>query len=254
MSAAVSRNLSTPCSSEFPRSPASVENACAAIEAGVSYVGNIAQQIQPALQAQTATDADNSIAAQMARFYASDVLYKGYVLPSVVGQLHKAGIAVGGPNGEPLFAGQSLPDIQWLTPSFVASALHSPAVPGSPTAKPTPGTHGHSLNSVGVSGTTLQTGSANTIPASPPPTFTLNFSNTGQNAETNVTCKVTVSGSSISGQTAVPRTSAGQSASCKVTLSSSPPPGSATIKATVQPVPGEKNSSNNTMSFPVTFQ
>src|SRR5205807_451778 len=97
-------------------------------------------------------------------------------------------------------------------------------------------------------------GSANTMPASPPPTFTLNFTNTGKNNQTNVTCKVTVSGSSISGQTVVPQTTAGQSTSCKVTLSSSPSPGSATVKATVQPVPGEKNASNNTMSFPVTFQ
>jgi len=230
------------------------QNLVLALQMRVDGIGNIAQQLQPALQSQTATDADNGIAANMARFYASDVLYKNYVLPTIVGQLHKSGITVGGPNGEPLFAEQFLPDVQWLNPSFVASALHSPAAPAGPSGKPAPGTHGHALNSVSVSGTTLQSGSANTIPASPPPTFTLNFSNTGQNDETNVVCKVTVSGSSVSGQTVVPKTTAGQSTSCKVTLSSSPSPGSATVKTTVQPVPGEKSSSNNTLSFPVTFQ
>ena len=230
------------------------QNLVLALQMRVDGIGAIAQQIQPALQSQTATDADNAIAANMARFYASDVLYKNYVLPTIVGQLHKSSITVGGPNGEPLFAGQFLPDIQWLNPSFVASALHSPAAPGASTGPVAPGTHGHSLNSVSVAGTTLQSGSANTIPASPAPTFTLNFTNTGQNNETNVVCKVTVSGSSVSGQTVVPKTTAGQSTSCKVTLSSSPSPGSATVKATVQPVPGEKNTANNTLSFPVTFQ
>jgi hypothetical protein len=222
-----------------------------AMQMRVDAIGSIAQQIQPALQSQTSADADNAIAAQMARFYASDVLYKDYVLPTLVSALHSAGIAVGGANGEPLFAGQFLPDVQWLTPAFVASQLRSPSAPP---AKATPGTHGHALNSVSVGGTALQTGSSNTIPASPPPTFTLNFSNTGQNTETSVMCKVTVSGSSVTGQTVVPKTTAGQSASCKVTLSSSPSPGSATVKATVVPVPGEKNSANNTLTFPVTFQ
>jgi hypothetical protein len=225
-----------------------------ALQMRVDGIANIAQQIQPALQAQTANDAVNAIAAQMARFYASDVLYKDYTLPGVVGALHSAGIPVGGPNGEPLFAGQFLPDIHWLDPSYVGQVLHSPSAPTSSSAKPTPGTHGHSLNSVAVGGTTLQTGSTNTIPASPAPTFTLNFANTGQNSETNVTCKVALSGSSISGQTVVPKTSGGQNASCKVTLSSSPPPGSSTVKATVEPVPGEKNSANNSQSYPVTFQ
>jgi hypothetical protein len=65
---------------------------------------------------------------------------------------------------------------------------------------------------------------------------------------------VTVSGSSISGQATVPQTKPSQNYSCKVTLGSSPPPGAYTVKATIEPVPGEKNTANNTLSFPVTFQ
>ena len=82
-------------------------------------------------------------------------------------------------------------------------------------------------------------GSTNSIPASPAPTFTLNFTNSGQNTENNVICKVTVAGSSVSGQTIVPQTTAGESTSCQVTLSSAPPKGSATLTATIVPVPGE---------------
>jgi hypothetical protein len=72
--------------------------------------------------------------------------------------------------------------------------------------------------------------------------------------ETNVRLKVTLSGSSISGQTVLPSTPANQSATGQVTLSGSPPPGNYTLTAEVVPVPCEKNTSNNTVSFPVTFQ
>jgi hypothetical protein len=148
--------------------------------------------------------------------------------------------------------GQFVPDIQWVTPAFIAGKLGSQAA--APAGKPAPGLHGHSLDSVSVNGTTLQTGSTNTLTANPPPKFTLNITNGGQNTEKNVICKVTVSGTSASGQTTVAQTSAGQSTTCDVPLSSAPTPGSYTVTATVQPVPGEKNTANNTLSFPVTFQ
>ena len=97
----------------------------------------------------------------------------------------------GAPNGVPVVSQQFVPDVQWLQPSFVATQLHTsftPAVGG----KVSPGTHGHELNSVSVGGTTLQAGSTNTVPASPAPTFTLTFTNSGTNNETNVVCKVSL--------------------------------------------------------------
>lgn len=217
-------------------------------------IGDVAAQIQPALQSSTATDAVNQIAADMARFYASDVIYKSYSLPAIVGALHNAGIAVGGTNGEPVEGGQFLPDVQWLTPSFVATQLHASATPSAKGGKVAPGTHGHSLDSVSVGGTTLQSGSTNTIPANPAPTFTLTITNSGQNNETGVVCKITLSNSNISGSTTLPQTTAGQQTTCQVPLSSAPSPGSYTVTATVEPVPGEKNATNNTQTFPVTFQ
>jgi hypothetical protein len=215
-------------------------------------IEQIAARIQEALGTSTNRDAVNAIAAQMARFYASDVIYKDYAVPLIIGAFKSAGIGVGGTNGQTIETGQFLPDISWMTPSFVAGKIgaHVPT----PNGKPAPGLHGHSLDSVSVGGNTLSTSSTNTIGANPPPTFTFHFTNGGTNNETNVVLKVTISGSNVSGQTVVPQTTAGQSTTGQVTLSSSPPAGSYTVTATVQPVPGEKNSSNNTLTFPVTFQ
>ncbi len=214
---------------------------------------NIAQKIEQALGTATSKDAISSIAGSMAHFFASDVVYKGYAGPAIASALHSAGLAVGPPNGVLINSGQFLPDIGWLQTPFIAAKLKV-QLPAAKGGKVAPGLHGHSLTSVSVAGTTLQTGSTNTIPASPPPTFTLNFSNGGANTETNVKCKVSVSGTSISAVKVVPQTTAGQSTSCTVALPTSPPAGTQTVDATVEPVPGEKNTANNTMSFPVTFQ
>ncbi len=229
------------------------QNLLLALQMRRDGIANIANEIQPALNTATSQSAVNLIAAQTARFYASDVLYKDYTAPQIVSALNAAGIAVGGANGPPIESGQFVPNVEWLLPTFIATELHVSA-PGSGSGKIAPGLHGHSLDSVSVAGTTLQTGSTNTIPANPAPTFTLNFTNGGQNVETNVVCKVTVSGTSDSGQTVVPQTTPGEHGSCQVTLNSPPPTGTYTVVATIEPVPGEKNISNNSLSFPVTFQ
>lgn len=215
---------------------------------------NIAGQVQPALQSQTAQQAVNSIAAEMAKFYASDVLYKSYTVPQIIGALRAAGIAVGGLGGQQINSAQFLPSISWLDPQTVARTLHV-SLPSTQNNKPiAPGLHGHQLNSVTVGGTQLQTGSTNAIPASPAPTFTLSFANTGQNTETNVKCRVTIAGSKVSGQTNVPQTTAGESTQCTVTLNGIPPKGSQQLTATIVPVRGEKTTSNNSLTFPVDFQ
>jgi hypothetical protein len=231
------------------------QNLLLALQMRRDGIFNIAQQIQPALGTSTSKDAINSIAAQMATFYASDVVYKSYTTNMIAGALHGAGIGVGGTNGQPIEGAQFVPSLQWLSPTFIATQLHV-SLPGSTSSggKVAPGLHGHSLDSVSVAGTTLQTGSSNTIPASPAPSFKLNFTNGGQNNETNVVCRVSISSTNDSGQTVVPTTTAGQHGTCKVTLSSAPPTGTFTVKATIGAVPGEKNLSNNSMSFPVTFQ
>ena len=227
-------------------------NFVSALQMRADGIRNITGEVPPALQSQTSQGAVNTIASEMARFYASDVLYKDYTVPQIIGALRAAGITVGGLGGQQVNSSQSLPSISWLQPAYVAQQLN---VTEPASSKPlTPGTHGHALNTVSVGGSQLQTGGSNAVPASPAPTFTLSFANTGQNTETNVMCKVTVQGSKVSGQTVIPQTKAGQSYTCQVTLNGVPPKGSQTVVAQIVPVPGETNKANNSMSFPVDFQ
>jgi hypothetical protein len=212
---------------------------------------NIAGQIEAALNSATSKQAVDTIAAEMARFYASDVLYHDYTAPLINTALINA---LGKNNGETFNSGQFLDSLGWLTPNYVATKLGA-SLPAPPTAKCVSGKlYGHSLNSVSVAGTTLQTGSTNTIAASPAPTFTLNFTNGGQSAEANVKLKVSVSGTSVKGEKTVPETKPGQTLSVAVTLSSTPPTGTFQVVAEVVPVHCETNTANNTMTFPVTFQ
>jgi hypothetical protein len=215
---------------------------------------NIANQIQSALNPSTAKQAVNQIAAEMARFYSSDVLYIDYSVPQIIGALRAAGITVGGTGGQQVNSSQFLPSIDWLDPAKIATQLHAPVPSSSPHVNAAPGTHGHAMQSVSVGGTTLTPGTTNSIPASPPPTFTCIFSNDGQNTENNVTVKVTVVGAGISGQATIPQTVPGHTYTATVSLSSSPPRGTYTVTATVEHVPGEKTFTHNTQTFRITFQ
>jgi hypothetical protein len=223
------------------------QNFVLALKMRADGIRNVAGEIQPALGNQTSQTAVNTIAAEMARFYASDVLYKDYTAPEVAGALHSAGIAVGG-NGVSIAAGQFVPSLQWLLPTYISGQLH---VRG---AKPTPGKHGHVLNTVAVGSNTMVAGVTNHTPANPPATFTLSFTNDGSNTETAVVCKVTVSGTGVSGQTTVTQTTAGQNSTCQVPLSAAPPAGNQTVTATVEKVPGETDTTNNSQTFTVDFQ
>lgn len=212
-------------------------------------ISDIASEIQPVLGGSPTKAEINDIAAQTATLYSSDVVYKRYAAPGIAAAVNAAGVRF-----SPLNGSQFVPDVEWVLPSFIASELHA-TVPGLAPAKIAPGLHGHALYSVAVAGTTLQTGGAdNTLPAKPAPTFTLNFANTGTNNETDVVCKVSVSGTSVSGTSTVPETYAGKSATCQVKLNSTPPTGTQTVVATIEKVPGETNLSNNSLSYTVTFQ
>ena len=229
-----------------------------ALQMRLDGITGIAGQIQAALGNSVRQSAVSGIANQMARFYASDVLYKDYVAPEIVGALHGSGIAVGGDNGAPVNSGQFLPDVQWLTPGYVASQLGVAVSSGSSGSagagrNGTGGLRGHALSSVSVNGAALSTATTNTIAASPTPAFTLNFSNGGNYNEFDVTCQVKVTSTSDAGTKVVAETYKGKPATCDVTLSGPPPKGTYTVTATVEKVPGEQNVANNTLSFPVNF-
>jgi hypothetical protein len=219
----------------------------------------IASQIEQALGNSTNQDALQAIAAAMAGFLGSDVVYKEYAAKEIAEQLHADSIGVGGTSGVSLPAGQFLPNLAWLEISYLASKLGARYTPtGSSSANSNlpvqPGLHGHVLNSVSVNNTTLNPNASNAVPASPPPTFSLNITNGGHFPENNVTCKVTVLGTSIGGSIVIPQTTPGETTSCSVALSKSPSPGQYQVTAEVAPVPGEGNKTNNSLTYPITFQ
>jgi hypothetical protein len=214
-------------------------------------ITNIANLL-PALQGSNGARAVNPIAAEMARFYASDVLYKDYALPMIEQALRNAGIAVGGVNGEPVTTGQFLTNLGWLQPAFVASELHT-SLPATSSTKPAPGVHGHELDSCSVGATTLDTGAATTLPAGTAPTLTCTVTNDGQNTETNVVVKASLGGTSITGVGTIPQTQPGQQYTVTIPLSAAPPPGTYSLTVTVERVPGETVVVHNTKVFPVTF-
>ena len=240
------RNQSVPSSAK-----AAQANLVQALQLRYDGINSIAREIQQTTgsAASPSADAVSTIAGDMARFYASDVLYKLYAAPELASALHGAGVAVGGANGEQIEGAQFLPSLSWLTTDYISSTLGAGSGSGASSATG-PGPHGSELNTVSFNGTNLQT-SGNTIAAKPPPSFTLNFTDSGASTERNVACDVTVG--AVSGRQVVSQVAAGQSTSCTVKLPSSPPAGTATLKATVEKVPGEKNLKNNTLSFPVTF-
>ncbi len=219
-----------------------------ALQMRADGISNIANDIQPALGTSATQDDINKIAAQTARFYASDVLYKQYAAPAITGAVNAAGVRF-----SPLNGGQFLPDVQWLVPSYIATQLHVAGAAAS-TTKPAPGVHGHKLDSVSVGGTTLTPGGTATVPANPPPTFTLTFTNTGTDKETNIVCKVTVNGTGVTGQAIVPQDSPGQQSTCNVKLGATPPAGAQTVIAQIERVPGEKSVVRNSQTFAITFQ
>jgi hypothetical protein len=223
-----------------------------ALQMRLDGLKDIVVQIQPALGSQHQEPVQR-IAADMGTFLASDVLYKNYAVKQLVSALHGAGIAVGGANGTPINAGQFLPSIQWLQPSYIGAQLGvgSSGRSGSGGGTVT-GLHGDALTGVTYNGLALVNGS--TVTASPPPTFGLTVTNQGNFTETNVICKVQVVGTSISGTRAIPSIAKGQTTTCDVTLRSSPPAGNYSLKASVEKVPGEHDLANNSQGVAVVFR
>lgn len=224
-------------------------------------VRNVADLIQTALGGTAgASRAVDDIAAQMQAFNASDVVYSQRVAPLILKGLKDDGIAASydGTAGEQVLPyADFLPDVSWMSPSFVAGQLGASSGGGTTDGTPAPGLHGHQIDSVSVGSVDLTPDGSNRLPASPPPTFTVTFTNGGENDESNVrvTVEITGSGAPIRAQTVVPNTIAGEQATADVQLRSSPSTsGPVTIEVTVQQVAGEETLDNNTASYTALFE
>jgi hypothetical protein len=223
-------------------------------------VEQIADLIQQAIgRSPAAAAAVDEIAGQMRAFDASDVVYSQRVAPYVLRALKDDGIAASydGTAGEQVLPESSfLPAISWISPAYVAGQLGATAG-GSGSGDPSPGLHGHQLDAVSANGVALTAGASNRIPATPPPTFAVTFTNGGDNAETNVKVTVEITGGpkTIRAQAIVPNTTAKEQATANVQLDEAPPTsGPVTIEVTVEKVPGEETLDNNTQSYTALFE
>jgi hypothetical protein len=212
----------------------------------------IASELPAALskQAGSSGPAIAQITGQMQAFLASDVIYSLRVAPLVAKALDDNGIG-----GQRIVQSRFLGDpLSWLDKNVVAQRLSGTGTTA-PSGKAPPGISGHSLDSVSVGGTDLSPDSANRIPANPAPTFTVSYTNSGENDEKNVQVQVSITGAGAPiNLTKTINTASGQSGTVDLPLTTAPPTGQpVTIKTTIKPVPGEKTVDNNTQSFPAVF-
>jgi hypothetical protein len=217
----------------------------------------IADRVRTALSsdAEAADDAINKIAGAMELFLSSDVIYTTRVLPLIASTLRDADVG-----SQQLQRTEFLPGIEWLDASVVADALGqqlSSGGGGGNGREPAPGLHGSGLDSVQVGDLTLQPAPApNRIAYGADTEFTVNFTNQGENDETNVVVVLKIEGGpeTLRVQKSVASVPAGTAASATLGLDKPPPLDTpVTITVQVKPVPGEEKKDNNTSEYQAAF-
>jgi hypothetical protein len=216
-------------------------------------IAGVAEQLPTALGDAGQEDAAKKIAVYMRNFLASDVLYTEKVVPGLRKPAKKEGL-----DGElEIPKSHFITDLGWLSPSTVADRIGRIRSGGSggPAA---PGVHGTGLGTVTVKpgGQTLSQGGAVDIKASPNLSFDVQAMNQGENDESDVPVKVSITGAGkpIVVQAKIPTIAAGQSKTVSVPLAASPPTGRpVTITVQIVGVPGEKNLDNNKGTFAAVF-
>jgi hypothetical protein len=219
-------------------------------------MGKVAEKLPAALSTDSATavPAVRAIAGEMQAFDAANVVYnrRGAALIKEVLDDNEIG-------GQTIQNASFVQNYGWLQPSTVARRINSQAGRGAGdagTTEPAPGLHGHGLLGVSVGDLTLTPGQANRIPASSNVTFTVKVANQGDNPETDVRVRVRIRGAGdpISVQKVIDQTMPKTETTVSIPLGESPPIGEAvTLTVEVLPVGGEKNTSNNSSSYPALF-
>jgi uncharacterized repeat protein (TIGR01451 family) len=215
----------------------------------------IADQIPSALgRGQTASEAMSSIAADMQAFLASDVVYSQRVGPLIKDALDKNNIG-----GQQIATSRFMPNVSWLSPQTVSQRLTGSGGATGQTGQPAPGLHGHSLDSTSVGNTTLQPtapGVVNRVPAGGNIAFTIKFTNSGDNNESNVKVSLRVrgGGKNIAQTKTIDQTKAKQQQTVTIPLGQAPPVGQATtVTVAIAGVPGETKTDNNRSQYTVIF-
>jgi hypothetical protein len=206
----------------------------------------IANQISPALGDEGAAAAQQKIAGYMRWFVASDVLY-GRAKDGMNETLADEDISGRIPDD------RFLPDDKWLDPNEIGSALGNVAGAGGGAAA-TKGVHGLALLASTLNGVTLVDGGVVTVTGGPPFELVAQVQNQGDSTESTTVEYKWSGGFSGSGQAQLSNIAAGTTKNVTINIRQAPETGaSATLTVTVQEVPGEQISDNNTQSYTITF-
>jgi hypothetical protein len=207
-------------------------------------MGEIAEKMSTALGDAGAERATASIANQIRKLMASDVLYAAVVRHEI-----DAALADNGVEGEEAPESVFVPDeTKWLDESEVADALGQ--VSGA-TGEATPGVHGLELTGVSINDTELSPEEAVTVSAEEAPELEATVQNQGESTENGVTVSVTVDGTTLEGE--IPAIEVGETATANILLTPAPK-GEVTIEVEAEPVPGEQLSENNEATYTVIFE
>lgn len=207
-------------------------------------MAEIAGKMSTALGDAGAARATASIARQMQKLLASDVLYETVVRPEVDGVLADEGV-----EGSDLPKSSFLPSDEWLEESKVSSALG--AVSGS-TGAETPGTHGLGLAGVSVNGTELSEETATSVLAEETAEVEVSVQNQGESTENGIQVSVTTSGSGTL-EGSIEQIEVGETETATIPLTPTPS-GEVTLEVKAQPVPGETVTENNEATYTVVFE
>ena len=224
-------------------------------------IASVARLLPTALGDEGASEATRDIAAQMQTFLASDVFFTQRFLPRLYSAVEKEGLEDDVPIPDPLRRPASfLPDIDWLRPSTVADRITRLGGGGGASGDEpaTPGLHGTGLAAVTVqpSGTALNPGAAVASPARRNLTFDVQVQNQGENEESDVTVRLTISGAGkpITVEDSIDAIAAGETQTASLPLPRLPATGRpVTIRIQIEPVPGEQKTDNNRGSFQAVF-
>ncbi|HEX2096623.1 MAG TPA: CARDB domain-containing protein [Solirubrobacterales bacterium] len=212
-----------------------------ALRAGA--MAEIAEKMSTALGDVGADKATASIARQIRKLLASDVLYASVVRPEMEAALADNGIEEEVP--ESVFVPD---DTKWLDEAEVADALGQ--VSGA-TGEATPGVHGLELTGVAINGTELSPEEAASISAEETAELEVTVENQGESTENGVTVSVTFDGTSL--QEEISAIEPLETATATIPLVPTPK-GEVTLEVEAEPVPGEEFSDNNQDSYTVSFE
>jgi CARDB len=210
-----------------------------------SAMDEIASKMSTALGDVGSAKATASIAAQMQKLLASDVVYAAVVRPEINGVLADNGIS-GSDVPKSIFLAEGT---MWLDESAVSGALGS--VSGS-SGGATPGVHGLGLIGTSVNGTELSPESTTSVISEGAPEVEVEVQNQGESTENGITVSVTVNGGGTLKGT-IDSIAAGETESLLIPLTPAPS-GEATLEVEVETVPGEQVSENNEASYSVVFE